>query len=138
MISNHTNFMRKIRTFMLLTVFTMVAMMGFAYTPADVGPPITENAALFKKDVSVTPAVMVINQQIDLEATDVGIPANSYAVIDKNYNAGLAKGSTGTINSTEVWRQPGNYDHYFNKEKTGYNSYSFIDRHRLSRGSNAS
>lgn len=131
--------MRKIRTFMLSIIALMVAMTGFAYTPADVGPPVTENAALFKKDVSVqTPAVMVINQQIQLEATDVGIPANSYAVIENTEYAEVpAKVSTGTGISTEVWRQPGT-DNYFNKEKTGGNSLAFIDRHRLSRGSNAS
>lgn len=119
---------------MLLTICLMVAMTGFAYTPADVGPPVTVSAALFKKEVvKVTPAVMVINQQVILEATDVGVPANSYAVIENTQYAEVAKGSAGTINSTEVWRQPGNYDHYFNKEKTGENSLAFIDRHRRMR-----
>ena len=125
---------------MPLTIFTMVAMTGFAYTPADVGPPVTENAALFKKDVPVqTPAIVVINQQINLEATDVGIPALSYAVIE-NIECAVtpAKGNPGAFIYADVWREPGNYIHLTDKEKTVYNSIAFIDRHRLRCGSNAS
>ncbi|MBP6478987.1 MAG: hypothetical protein KA290_14825 [Chitinophagaceae bacterium] len=126
--------MRKIRSFMLSIVALMVAMTGFAYIPADVGPPVTESAALFKKEVvSVTPAVMVINQQIDLEATDVGIPSLSYDVIDKNYEATEAKGVTVTSSIDERIR-PGNTDNYFNKTDPGKsNSLAFIDRHRRMR-----
>ena len=123
---------------MLSIVILMVAMTGFAYIPADVGPPETENAALFK-DVLQTPAIVVINQQIDLEATDVGIPSQSYDVIEYTYNADLSGQTTSTAIVTDVWRQPWNFDNSFNKdETTGYNAIAFIDRHRLSCNGNIS
>lgn len=107
-------------------------MTGFAYIPADVGPPVTENA-MFKLEVAkISPApVFVINSQVDLEALDIGIPEDNTTINEHKYYSIINKqASTGT--STVSNNSPPIYKLYLakNYNTAEINSLKFEDRHR--------